>query len=199
MNHTALKIITDSTGEPVTTSEVRDHVRGSTQDNSLLDTQSKAARLYCENFTHREFMLKKMRYSLEEWPRSEIELPRPVNASSTSKALTVTYRAQGSTSFATFASTNYLVDTESEPGRIVLKFGTAWPSGALEAGQSVRVDFWTGATSPSGVAQSLKQSILLLSGHWYENRESVVVGTISTVLQQSLNALLSVHKIPSVP
>ena len=199
MNHTALSVVTDSTGEPVTTTEVRDHVRGSTADNFIMDTQSKAARIYCENFTHREFMLKKLRYSLDEWPRSEIELPRPVNASSTSKALTVTYRAQGSTSFATFASTNYLVDTESEPGRIVLKFGATWPSGALEAGQSVRVDFWTGSTSSSAVAQSLKQGILLLSGHWYENRESVVVGTISTTLQQSLNALLSVHRLPSVP
>ncbi len=197
--NTAFSIVTDSTGEPLTTDEVRDHVRGSTEDNSLIDAQTTAARLYCENFTHREFMLKKLRYSLESWPRGEIQLPRPVNTSSTSKPLTVSYRAQGGSTYTTFASTNYLVDTESEPGRIVLKNGAAWPSGALENGQSVRVDFWSGATAASLVSQSQKQGILLLAGHWYENRESVVVGTISTQLQQALNAILSVSKIPSVP
>ena len=195
----ALSIVTASTGEPLTTTEVRDHVRGSTADNTLIANQAKAARLYCENFTHREFMLKTLRYSLDEWPRSFIELPRPVNGSTAITAPVVSYRQQGNSTFTTFGSTNYLVDSESEPGRIVLKFGATWPTDTLEAGQSVRVDFPSGAAVVADVQQSLKQGILLLSAHWYENRESVAVGTISTTVQQSLHALLFAHKIPSVP
>lgn len=203
----ALTVLTDSTGEPLTTTEVRKHVRGSTEDNTLIDMQTSAARQYCENFTHRSFLVQEFRYSLERWPwndgsftgRNEIQLPRPVNASSTSKPLVVSFREEGNSTFTTLASTLYIVDIESEPGNIALKFGASWPTGALESGQSVRVDFWSGSTAVAGVDESLKQSILLLAGHWYENRESVVTGTVSTRVQETLNALLSVHKIQSVP
>ena len=71
-----------------------------------LDTQAKAARLYCENFTHRECMVKELRYSLDEWPRSFIELPRPVNGSTDITAPVVSYRQQGNSTFTTFGSTN---------------------------------------------------------------------------------------------
>ena len=195
----ALSIVTDSTGEPVTVAEVIAHVKGSTDDVAVLTRTAKAARAWCENHTHRECLVKKLRYSLDEWPRSFVELPRPVNGSTAITAPVVSYRQQGNSTFTTFGSTNYLVDSESEPGRIVLKFGATWPTGALEAGQSVRVDFWSGSTSAAVSPVAFTQGIMLLTGHWYANPESVVVGTISSKVQQSLESVLSALRIPSVP
>lgn len=42
--------------------------------------------------------------------------------------------------------------------------------------------------------REIRHAMLLLIGHWYVNRESVVTGTISAVLEQTVDALLSPHK-----
>jgi uncharacterized phiE125 gp8 family phage protein len=69
---------------------------------------------------------------------------------------------------ATFSSADYFVDTVSTPGRIVLK----WQSLAdptLRAVVAVRCGGWTTAAS---VPARLRQAMLLLIGHWYENVSS---------------------------
>lgn len=55
------------------------------------------------------------------------------------------------------------------------------------------------ADAPEGPDQmaltdDVKQAILLLVGHWYANRESVVVGTISAEVPMGVPALLWTRK-----
>lgn len=44
------------------------------------------------------------------------------------------------------------------------------------------------------LSKSIQQGALLLIGHWYSNRETVVVGTITADLPMATNALWGPHR-----
>lgn len=202
----SLSIITDTTKAVLGTTDAVAHLRASTADNSLIDDLVLAATQHCEMFTRREFLQKTLRQQMDTWPDSFVwELGRPIINST---AVVLSYLAENGSTYTTFASTNYHVDTESEPGRVVLKSGVTWPNVSIETANSVRAEFQSGFSnngstfssgSTSAVPQRAVQAVRLLLGNYYENRESVVTGTIATELPQSVQALLWGLRIPSVP
>lgn len=44
------------------------------------------------------------------------------------------------------------------------------------------------------ITKPIRQGALLLIGHWYASRESVVIGTITTELPMATNALWAPHR-----
>jgi uncharacterized phiE125 gp8 family phage protein len=92
----------------------------------------------------------------------------------------------------TFASSNYVVDTHSTPGRIVLKSGVNWPSEDLQVGAPITITYVAGFGDENDVPDAYKQAMLLLVGHMYENRESVVVqqGVSLVTVPQAVEWLL---------
>ena len=76
----------------------------------------------------------------------------------------------------TVDASTYTVDIQSEPGRLVLNYGEAWPSGTLATSNPIVARFTCGF-DPAGnngipqIPECLKQAMHLLIGHWYENRE----------------------------
>jgi len=77
----------------------------------------------------------------------------------------------------------YTVDADSRPGRIRL----------ANPGQNAQliVTYWAGSATTDGVQPTIKAAIKLLVGHWWLHRESVVVGTINSGLEQGLDMLLA--------
>jgi hypothetical protein len=55
--------------------------------------------------------------------------------------------------------------------------------------------YWAGYSSADLVPPTIKSAILLLVGHYWLHRESVVTGTISQELDQGLNMLLAAEAI----
>ena len=77
-----------------------------------------------------------------------------------------------------------------------VKSGQSWPGTTLKTAAGVTITFVAGygATSAS-VPESIRQAILLLVGHWYENREATVgVGNMQ-VLPMGVKALLSDYRV----
>lgn len=72
----------------------------------------------------------------------------------------------------TFSSSDYRVDTNSEPGRITLAEGAAWPTAQLVS-NAVTITFVAGQAA-SAVPQRIKQHILMLVSEWWWNRETGV-------------------------
>ena len=70
----------------------------------------------------------------------------------------------------------------------------AWPSVASD-GEAVRVQYRAGYEA---VPAPIKQALLLLVGHWYANRETVVTGTIVAQMPMAAEALLSTYRVWSV-
>jgi uncharacterized phiE125 gp8 family phage protein len=85
------------------------------------------------------------------------------------------------------ASSAYTVDADSRPGRIRL----ASPGNNSQ----MIVLYWAGYSSADLVPPTIKSAILLLVGHYWLHRESVVTGTISQELDQGLNMLLAAEAI----
>ncbi len=70
-------------------------------------------------------------------------------------------------------------DTYQEPARVLPPIGTSWPSTQIRMA-AVKVRYWAGYTLPDDspsltpLPKPLKQAMLLVLGHLYENRENSV-------------------------
>ena len=68
-----------------------------------------------------------------------------------------------------------------------------WP--AITAYSTITVTYQAGfATTPP----EIDQAMLLLVGHWYENRSAVVTGTISSTLDYAIEALAGPFRLPTI-
>ncbi len=69
-------------------------------------------------------------------------------------------------------------------------FGQSWPG--ARSGEPVVVRYVAGYGVAGDVPALLKRAMLLLIGHWYENREAVVVasGTVATALPLAVDSIL---------
>lgn len=182
-------LITAPAIEPVTTAEAKAHLRVDiADDDTLIDNLVKAAREQAESFTGRALLTQTWEYALDGFPaENHIDLPKPPLQSVTS----VTYYDTDGAAH-TFAATSYYVDKSMEPGRLVLDYGETWPSETLRPSSgAVVIKFKAGyGDAATTVPQSIRQAILLLVGHWYEAREAIIVGTISTELPMTVKYLL---------
>jgi len=119
-----------------------------------------------------------------------IYIPRPRLQSVTSISYTDTVGVS-----AEVPAGDYIVDSASEPGRVVLRSSASWPVAELQAAAGVVVRFVAGYGAAGDVPQSIKQAALLLVGHWYENRETIVVGTVQARLEFTVAALVGPYRV----
>ena len=185
----AIKVITPPALEPVTLGEARLHCRVDVEDDDdVLLRLIMAAREYAEQREWRAYLTQTLELYLDCWPaRNEIRLPRPPLQSVTS----VKYYDEDDAEY-TLSSTTYLVDSVSQPGRLVLKSGQSWPSATLRPANAVVVRFVAGWASLGELPLRIRQAMLLLIGHWYENREATITGTISREIEFAVSSLLGI-------
>lgn len=74
---------------------------------------------------------------------------------------------------ALFANTNYFLDRNATPGRLVLNTGSAWPVVTRNT-NGIEIIYTAGyGPLASDVPSPLRTAIKQLATHWYENREVV--------------------------
>lgn len=167
-----IKITTAPATEPVTATEAKLHCRvdHSTEDD-IFTRLIETARVTCEAISGRAFITRTYTAKLDCFPPTKFEVPYPPLATITSIKYTDENGNQS-----TYSSANYIVDTNSEPGRVALKSSADWPSVTLQDINGVEIIYTAGYGVAADVPDQYKQAMLLLIGHLYENRESVVVG-----------------------
>ena len=187
----AVNRVTEPTAEALTTTEAKAHLRVLHPDeDTLIAGYSKTWREWLEERTNRTYVKSTWDYFQDRWPDGSdpIELPRGPLISVTS----VKYTTTSATTTRTLSATSYTVDTASEPARIGLKSGQAWPVSMLRSQNGVEVRYNAGfATSATGVPQRAKHALRLLVGSAYVNREAVIVGSINTTLKMAVDSLVS--------
>lgn len=164
--------ITDPISELTSLIEAKNHLRVSINtDDTLISDLIVVARERAEDFTRRALITQEWEYWLDDWPSNGIiELPYPPLQSVTD----IKYYDTTGTEY-TLAATEYIVDETALPGRVMLGYQKVWPTTILRPTKSIKITFWAGylpATAPRAIVQAVLQMI----GHFYENRESVVVG-----------------------
>ncbi len=186
-----IRLITPPAIEPVTLAEAKAQCRITLNDeDALISGYIVGARIYCEAVDWRAYLTQTLELWLGAWPSGkEITIPKPPLQS----VSYIRYYDDDDVEY-TLASTDYYVDTVSEPGRVVLRSGTGWPSTELRVANGVCVRFVAGWASAADVPQTIKQAIALIVGHWNENREAAISGTISRTIDLGVRALLDVER-----
>lgn len=187
-------VITPPSIETVTLSDVIMHLRlteldltGELSETEMLLSLITAAREYCELYTYRALAVQTLEACLDEFPKgNEIELPCPPL-----KAVEyVKYTDASGNETTLLPSIDFSVDTEGTVGRVVLPYGKAWPSFTPRHVNPIRIRFVAGYTD---APKLIKQAMLLLIGHWYENREAT--GTATGQIEFTVHALLGMYKV----
>jgi len=177
------KVTTEPTREPVTLQEAFAQIRVTNNDErDLISDMVKAARRYVERFTRTSLVTQTITLEMDWFSCSDFELPAPPLASVTS----IKYIDTGGTQ-QTLSTDVYLVETNSNdrPGRIRLKYNQSWPSLRGDP-NGVEIIYVAGFGEPASVPDHYKQAMKLLIGHWYVNREAVVVGTATKEIEDAL-------------
>lgn len=156
-------------------------------DNEVLVGLIKTARQWCENYQWRAYISQSCTWTLDDW-QTVFELPRPPLIRTT--PITSIKYINTSGVQTTLDTAEYTYDAESEPGTVYPAYGKSWPSIRGDR-NSIEIIYKVGyGTTAASVPQNVKQAILLLAGHWYENREPVIIGTIVRNLPLAVQSLL---------
>jgi uncharacterized phiE125 gp8 family phage protein len=187
-----LKLVTAPAAEPVSLTEAKAHCRVDTSDDdTLIGSLITASREYVERILQRRLINSTWDFTLNRFESDYIRLPYAPLSSVTS----VSYvDSDGTTQ--TLSTSVYDTDLTREPGGIFLKYAQVWPTPRdIQNAVTVRYVAGYGAAGTS-VPNAIKQAMLLLIGNWYENRESVVIGTISGELPMAVKSLLWSYRVP---
>lgn len=87
----------------------------------------------------------------------------------------------------TFDSSNYIVDTSDQVGRLALRQTSTWPSTWLRTINGIQIRFICGYGGASDVPFALKQAIMEIAGIYYNSRgcaESAIPDRIWAALDQ---------------
>lgn len=183
----AIQVVTPPAADPVSVAEAKAHCRvDSNDEDALIQGLIYTARDYIETVCNRVLMTQTLDYWLQDWPDGDtLKLPR----SPAQSVISVTWYNPAGTP-TVFAASNYGVDMVTEPGRIVLSSGAAWPGDELRVTNGIAVRFVAGWASAAAVPRSVKQAMLLLIGHWFENREATTFGAVSREVPFAVESLL---------
>lgn len=176
-------VSTAPTVEPVTLADVKIHLRTVTGDTSedaaVITPLITAAREYCENVTGLALAAQTVKAYPDSW--GLWRLPRSPVTSITS----VKYYDVDDAVY-TLAATEYQVDLVD--GLISILED---PGIELRALNPIVVEYTTGFTTGNTCPMAIRQAMLLLIAHWYQNREAVGVGV---EVDYSVKRLLNQYK-----
>jgi uncharacterized phiE125 gp8 family phage protein len=208
-----LQRIVPPSAEPVSLATAKSHCRvDGDGDDDLIALYISAAREYAEKRLNRALMLQTWRLSLDTFPwggyrpspgrRNSYEfsndywsagmsimLPRPpLVAISSIMYLDSTGTEQ------TLDPSLYIVDEAAEPARVVPSIGSYWPYLQAYQPSGVQVTYTAGyGIQPSSVPADIQLALLMLVGHYYENREASSQGLAVMNIPLAVDALLDGH------
>ncbi len=187
------KVITPAASNVLSTSEVKEHLKVDTAaDDTLIDNLIIAATNSCQEYTNRFFITTEIIQYGDNWSDVSELFKSPLETS----LFTVKYYDEAGV-FQTLHGDKYYVDKASMPTRLSIATNESWPS-ILDRLNAIEVNYKVGVDSAADVDKAIKQALLLTIGHWYQNREAVIVGRQVNEIPMSAKYLLDQYKIQVV-
>lgn len=188
----ALRLLSESTIEPLTLDEIKQYCRLSTSDTSedtILLMMEKAARNEAETKCHRAFVAKQYKLTLDEFPDGGITLPDPP-LSTVLGALKINY-INSSGAESTMESSSIYIDAESEPGVVFPSTADDWP----ETSDIINAVYVTYETT-AAPTEDVKIWIGFRTASLYESRQKFIEGKV--VGEINMDSLLDSQRLPEV-
>ena len=177
--------------EPITLAEAKNHLKvDETDDDTLISSLITSARMHVETELNRALITQGWSVFRDRWPQSgQLSLPlAPVQGVS---AITL-YSADGTSS--AYALGNVEIDTISDPARLTLTTTASPPEpGRRTNGIEIAITAGYGPAA-ANVPEPIRQAILMLTAHWYENREPVALGAQAADIPGTVTSILHPYR-----
>ena len=189
MNQAWYKVTSAPSEEPVTLAEASLWAKiDSTDDNDIVTSLIKAARLNAESYTRRGFVTQTVVAYFDGFYDEMILNRSPISA------ITSVKYYDGDDNIQTLATTVYDYDIISEPGIITLGYNQTWPT-TYDKKNAVEVTMTVGYGAASTVPEDIKTAIKMILTHLYENRQDVIVGRQVNSMPQNSEWLLEPYRV----
>lgn len=165
--------------------EVKAHLRldDDGDEDTYVEALIAAAIEDAHNYLQRRLLVETWMLSLQRWA-SWIDLPYPPLRA----VLHIRYWGEDGV-LTTLPSSQYQVDTTSSPGRITRAPDCLWPT--LQRGKLNPIEItFTCGYGEGLVPEPILHALRLQIGHWFANRESVVIGSGATVVPSAYDSLM---------
>lgn len=190
----AFKVVTPPTVEPVPIEVLRAHLRLDAEgtppthpEDDLVMAYLSAAREHAETFIGYAIAEQTWELALDSFPADGIEL----GGGDVKSVASVSYIDAGGVT-RTLTGSDYLLDPFASPNRLLLPNGSAgWPE-TLTVVNAVRVRFVVGG---GPLPAAIRAALLLMVGHFYENRQDVQSGVEAKQIPMGSTQLLFPYRI----
>lgn len=184
-----LSLTTARSFDIVTLTEAKAHLRVDTTDeDTLIDALIDAAHEVVEREANLVLAASTWLLKLPDWPSNFYSLrPGPVSSVTSIKYYDVDGTLQ------TLSSSYYRLAGGGEFGsRLEWVENLTLPSlSSRDSVDVVRIEYVQGYANAAAVPAGLKQAALLIIGHYFENREDVITGTIVAKIPRAAESLIS--------
>lgn len=177
--------------EPIGVAEAKAHMRvDSTAEDTLISSLIVTSRLHIEAALGLALLTQTWSYFIDAWPRSrEVVLPlKPVQAVSAVRVWTQEGTSQ------MLPADAYTLDGEGKPPRLVLSRSAAPPVPGRSA-SGIEIAFSAGyGDAGADVPAPIRQALLLLVAHWFENREPHRANLYEAEIPHMVSTLLAPYR-----
>lgn len=190
--HYSIQEVVAPAEEPCSIADLKSHLRVNIDDDDdVIEAYGKAARIACENRLGRKLITQTLALRFDKFPcspRGIIELPYgPVVSVSSVQYLDTAGVQQ------TLSPTLYSFDIYSVNARLYPAYSAIWPTPQAQP-NSLTITYVTGYGAAADVPENIKSALKLLTGTFYENRESTIVGTIVAKVPEAVEMLLDAER-----
>ena len=205
---------TAETADVVSVTEIKRQLRIATSDSTfdtMLGVVRDASISISKEYLNRSLVNRTLKLSLDTIPYQEDVIPDKEGISvgpyitKRKRSVYLPFSPLGSVSSVityddsdtatTMSSSKYYVDTASEIGRVVLRTGETWPD-MLRVANALEVTYVAGyGAAASDVPDSIRQGILILAAHLFENPDLVIRGDSVSQVPALVSACWNPYKV----
>lgn len=189
----AYKIASAPTSEPFTTAYVKTWLKipaSVTVEDTLLADIIVSARQWAEHGSGRALFTQTVE---EYWDCFPACGALKLSLAPVQSVTSVSYISGGS--YAVWASSNYTVDTVSEPCRIVAKQNASFLSHDIGVPNAVKAVYVAGSATTATIPGTIKDAMLQRIAFLYENREDIPISNNNQPRLRSADALLQKSRV----
>lgn len=180
-------VSTAISAEPVTLAEAREHCNvepSDTERTNKLTALITAARAHLEQRTGTRLAEQGLTIKCDCFEDLARLPTAPISAVASISYTDTAGDAQ------TLSNTVYELRADGLEAAIVLKYGQQWP--AIRSGSRITLVVTAGYAADA-LPADLKHALLMLIGHWLENREASIVGLMAAATPIGVDALVCNH------